>query len=559
MQRFGGSGIIGRQMEALLSSERSDSKESIDGSRVVVLLGAGASADAGLLLTSALAKTIVERANSQVARIEPDWVRALNAVYAGMVGHLGARGRNPLTAVNIETLISAVRLLRAREDHEVAPFVASWVPSLSNFDSSDLPANAGAKILRSIGKSMKEGGHFSEREITEAVAEIARAALRPNLEAPFRDAESFILRSLVDLLGDHRDVTYFDPLLKLARTQPGGLDVITLNYDLTVETAAAEENLPVNRGIDTWVPGEPLKFPAVDGVLNLLKLHGSLDWRASKPEQGKHRQTSPRRIAVVPPQATGDRHHEELPWIVVGDREKLATDGPTLALNLAARSALLHATHLAVVGYSFGDDHINAMIRDWLAADDRRTASILDVYWPRERYYREISDFRSALIASYGRQLNVNGQKLDPRLMLVEGHAREKLCETLTIRPSDVPAPAAEVTVQAVTRGFRFDVLWTGQDLTDASIEAWHVTEEKSARHPTMIQLYSDLEQLPDDAGVRSWALHPQIPSWTSGEMKTVFAAAHTELPIEFRVVGASPVGTLSWRGNVDVDTEAVG
>lgn len=551
-----GAGIIGGQMGALLSSERTDSKASIDGTRVVVLLGAGASADAGLLLTSALAKTIVERANSEVARVEPDWVRALNAVYAGMVGHLGARGRNPLTAVNIETLISAVRLLRAREDHEVAPFVASWVPSLSNFDSSDLPADAGEKILRSIGKSMKEGGHFSKWEITEAVAEIARAAVRPNLEAPFRDAESFILRSLVELLGDHGDVTYFNPLLKLASTQPGGLDVITLNYDLTVETAAAEEDIPVNRGIDTWVPGEPLQFPAVEGTLNLLKLHGSLDWRASKPEQGKHQQTSPRRIAVVPTQATGDRHHEELPWIVVGDREKLATDGPTLALNLAARSALLRATHLAVVGYSFGDDHINAMIRDWLAADDSRTTSILDLHWPRERYYREITDFRSALIASYGRQLDVHGEHLQPRLMLVEGHAREKLSETLTIRPADVPAPAAEVTVRAIPRGYRLDVTWHGQDLTDADIEARRPTEGKSAHATALLQLYSDLEQLPETSDVRSWALSPKFPSWPSGETRTVFAAADTQIPVDIRIAGATPVGTLWWRGNVSGATD---
>lgn len=328
------------------------------GERVTVLLGAGASADAGLLLTSGLAGAIVERANKSDSVLKPDWVRALNAVYAGMIGHLGARGNNPLSAVNIETLVSAVRLLQARNDHEVAPFVASWVPSLNNFDSSELPTRAGEKLLSAVGKTLVGEHHFADNDVTAAVAEIARAAVQPNLEQPFRDAEAFVLSSLVDLLGDHRDVSYFTPLLDLARTQAGGLDVITLNYDLTVETAAANAGVPINRGVENATPSEPLLFPTADGTLNLMKLHGSLDWRASISEPGMHSQISPRKIQVTAPQAMADRYHEDLPWIVVGDREKLATDGPTLALNFAARTALNRATHLTIVGYSFGDAHI---------------------------------------------------------------------------------------------------------------------------------------------------------------------------------------------------------
>lgn len=67
------------------------------------------------------------------------------------------------------------------------------------------------------------------------------------------------------------------------------------------------------------------------------------------------------------PSSWGGRTSPQRPSL--GDREKLATHGPTLALNFAACEALARATHLAVIGYSFGDAHINAIIRDWLAAD----------------------------------------------------------------------------------------------------------------------------------------------------------------------------------------------
>lgn len=88
--------------------------------RTIVLLGAGASRDAGLPLTSQLAEMLVARFNRQSPRLP--FVQALNFVYSAMIGHQGEDGSDPLRAVNIETLISAVRLLQQRESHEVAPF-----------------------------------------------------------------------------------------------------------------------------------------------------------------------------------------------------------------------------------------------------------------------------------------------------------------------------------------------------------------------------------------------------------------------------------------------------
>lgn len=128
---------------------------------------------------------------------------------------------------------------------------------------------------------------FNDRDITEAVAPIARAALRPDLKELLARAEEFILGSLVELLGAHADVSYFAPLLKIARDQTGGLDVITLNCDLTVETAAANEGITVNRGVESWNPGGFLEFPSIDGVLNLMKLHGRWTGGRRRPQMNR--------------------------------------------------------------------------------------------------------------------------------------------------------------------------------------------------------------------------------------------------------------------------------
>lgn len=66
--------------------------------RVAVLLGAGASADAGLPLTTALAEMIVRDVNAS-ARLAggalPNSVRALNFVYGSTVGYQAEDGSDP--------------------------------------------------------------------------------------------------------------------------------------------------------------------------------------------------------------------------------------------------------------------------------------------------------------------------------------------------------------------------------------------------------------------------------------------------------------------------------
>lgn len=524
--------------------------------RITILLGAGASADAGLLLTSGLAKEIVHRANTSRDGTRysgpRDWVRALNAVYAGMVGYQGARGNNPLSAVNIETLISAVRLLRVRDDHEMAPFVANWTPSLSNFGSTDLPTSAGGKIAKTINESIgSRGAPFADRQLTDAVAEIARAAVRPDLEKPFAEAETFVLRTLVELLGDHQDVSYFAPLLDLAAAQSGGVDVITLNYDLTIETAAKQRGIPIIRGIDDWKPGEKLAFGTVDRQINLLKLHGSLDWRLSPPVGYYQSHLSPRGITVVESIDPENTREQDLPWIVVGTRDKLATDGPTLALNAAARSVFRRTDHLAVIGYSFSDHHINAMIRDWLNGDEKRTLSILDYSWPRERYHTGPSDFRTELITNLAVEKSKDGTVVPPRVLPLEGTAAERLADVLHKRPSLPVTRLASVEVTRTESACRLDVTWCGFDLADSWVHAWEETGdgiEGNTQSP--LRVFAKIDDVNSQPKYAMENISIHFSTWKQGETKTFYTHHDAHLPIHLEVDGASIVGRQHWKGS---------
>lgn len=533
----------GEPLRRRLDGARNDGGVNHSVGKTAVLLGAGASRDAGLPLTAELAEKIVDKANQPRRRsfdpAVPDFVRAINAVYGGMVGHSGTRGRNPLDAVNIETLISAVRLLKHRDDHEVAPFVAAWSPFVAQFGSTELPGQAvrdlANNIVNTAGAGLLGGSGHSNRKVADSVAAIAQAAVTPDLTKPFQDAETFILSSLHALLREPYDVTYLTPLTDLAGAQPGGLDVLTLNYDLTVEMIAEQSGTPIERGIGSWVPGAELEFPERDGTLNLIKMHGSLDWFRDRARTSQWDSLEPLRLAAKP---QGSERADDLPWIVVGDRDKLGTDGPTLALNQAAREALARATHLVVVGYSFGDSHVNAMIRDWLTHNDERTMTILDKTWPRSGYVDSDADFRTALVAKYGRDRS-RTERLRPRVLPIEGTAGDSLARALEERPAPRPADVLQVELVKTAPEPVLSVRWNGKDLQDA----------------TLTVLPPDLDA--DDLGIR---LEPLFESdrgaslfsdyrsqgWATNETRSFRVIGHEPGErVMIRIAGSSLVGRL--------------
>lgn len=410
--------------------------------RTAVLLGAGASRDAELPLTDEFARRILEAFDAELLEAEPyvrsrqqPLVDALHVVYGAMVAHATEQRRSALSAVNVERLVSAIRLLRDRRTHEVAPFVASWRPSIEAVDAHPLPVRD--NDLRehfSLDHSLR----FRIDGLANKIADIAKATYAAGDGSTFRTLEDQLLRKICSLLSHPRDVAYLTPLIDLAREQPGGLDITTLNYDLTIETAAARKGVPVDTGLDRWQPGLPLHFDAVDGRINLIKPHGSIDWVRESSSQRNRIEGFPlvshRYRTGADPEALPEWGFASSPLIVIGDREKLETDGPTLALLQAFEETLHRASHLLIVGYSFGDEHVNTVIRNWMNADPRRTLAIVDPGWVTERMITgpgiDLS-FKEALMFTAG----ISPTVAPGRIVVIRRGAKEGLQEAITARP----------------------------------------------------------------------------------------------------------------------------
>jgi len=367
--------------------------------------------------------------------------RALHAVYGAMVAHATSRGESPLTAVNVERLVSAVRLLRDRNDHEATPFVAEWLRVIQEIDSHTLSVSD-SELEKTISFDLDRGTLASG--LGEQIAQIARDISTPGDGDVFRELEKQILQRVTKILAKPSTVDYLTPLLDLAVSQRGGLTIATLNYDTTVEMAARRAGVSLTTGLHGWRPGISPLFPPIDGVVNLLKIHGSVDWtrRRRDPRAPEHN-TFARYIY----EDEADPMDNSDPLIVIGDREKLTAEGPTLGLMRAFEEALIEADRLVVVGYSFRDAHINTVVANWLGAETSRTITILDPGWttpPRMaiRYENDVS-FWDGLRYEAGISLEAQGGKV----LVLPAKAKDGLARALVEVP--LSKLTREITVVA--------------------------------------------------------------------------------------------------------------
>jgi hypothetical protein len=311
--------------------------------RVTYLLGAGASGGAGLPSASQLTAQVLDilKTNGESNSDLHLW-RAMSYV-VDVSSSFWSKASGRTYVPDIETVISAIELLSRIDELEIRPFIAE----LSQSD----------EILESADQGYRP---FSllRIDLMGAFAELLHEVPR-------------ILRQLLSL-SDTSNVNYLHPLAELAQREQ--VTVATLNYDLTLERAAAETGVNFSDGIEQWNKNWALKWPSPG--LKIIKLHGSLDW-----ENVYHAQENLTFGGSEVGESKGFGVNS-YPFIVFGRREKLRPQGPFLDLRAEFASELRRTSHLVVIGYSFGDDHVNELIRKWHSSGSDRVLVVVDPNFP---------------------------------------------------------------------------------------------------------------------------------------------------------------------------------
>lgn len=409
--------------------------------RVSILLGAGASVEAGLPMTVRLASDLVDgfNAHNPASSSAIPWLQALNFVYGATISHQSRNGDNPNQALNIERLVSALRLLAHKDDHEAAPFIASWKPGAEGFESRRSNKDRARVFARGVEKYVEKyvenqaSGRFRSSmygsDLQRAAADLIADTSPELISMSFADAEEQVVGGVRDRLAEIKTTKYLQPLAELASVQSEGVDVLSLNYDRVVESLAQRNNLSVEKGLTGWHASAPMDFESSGCDIRLYKMHGSVDWFKKGTNS-----------SAVPAEYVEDCSEEAVqddelrPWMVIGHREKLSTPGPILALVRAAEDALRRTDHLVVVGYSFADEHVNGLIRNWISGKSERTVSIIDPAWSLDG-----EGFPEDLVTAFGAGERGEEER-SSRIFVHRGTTEKRLAKAIRdgqVQPSD--------------------------------------------------------------------------------------------------------------------------
>ena len=284
---------------------------------LIFLLGAGASKEAGIKITSEMISEI------ETNLLESDWGKYKKLYYyikSSILYAKGLKGKYD-SFVNIEDFMVVLTELLKKEENTVYPFISNW-----NY-----------KLIELAGKDFENIDNF-EREIREQLIEVwinIKDYSKASYFRKFKDLQSELLQ------------------------RP--LKIFSLNYDMCIEQSIGNKDL-IELGFDEnkeWNSNRFIDLQDTDKIVHLYKLHGSIDWHVINGMCKK---------CDVPTKDCS---------IIFGEKMKLQPIDPYFFMASELRKYLSDANILVSIGYSFGDDYINKMIKQ--AISNNSNLFILDV------------------------------------------------------------------------------------------------------------------------------------------------------------------------------------
>jgi len=173
-----------------------------------------------------------------------------------------------------------------------------------------------------------------------------------------------------------------DPLVAKA-------DIFTLNHDTVVENYLSENQVdfcdgfgkPINE-VRYW---QPDSFDQASLKVELIKLHGSVNWFQFMPDHGNlfYRIGIPLTRDIdhtKGPDGKGQSTIDGRPMLLIGTFNKMLryTIGMFTHLYCQFYRGLLQTSGLVICGYGFGDKSINARISEWIDYSAQHRAVVID-------------------------------------------------------------------------------------------------------------------------------------------------------------------------------------
>ena len=278
---------------------------------IIILLGAGASYDANIPISSEMIKRLELLIND---KNNQEWGKYKELYYCLKSGiQYGFGIINKSYDMNIELLVNTMEELIKSYEHPIYPFVGSWIPRLD-------------ELIEKEYKNVK-------------------------------DFRILIIKELVKWMDTSRpDIfNYFYGFIKFQREFQYPINIFTLNYDECLEKQCKKHNIECNRGFKSFI-WDYKNFERHDDAcdqINYYKLHGSIDWENND-------------ITIEEKDGIITNHA-----IIFGTSYKMQYIDPFLYLLFEFRRLTLESATKIIncIGYSFNDEHINGILRQALIKD----------------------------------------------------------------------------------------------------------------------------------------------------------------------------------------------
>lgn len=321
--------------------------------KTTVLFGAGASKDAGLPDAYELTKQVYDK----IVDAKSNDAVLYAAVVAKLIARNAKNGKSPFSPINIEDVYDGLKRLLNRDSDILSEFVSGW-DSISAASRKPFDTQAFARSLVGIFEFTNRRSlrgetslHVNQRQLQQAVAELDRCFGGDLHQYRGGSLEPF-LTTLADILNTENAQTGY--MQEFLSKHSDNIECIaTLNYDKLVEDSLDKIGRSVDLGLTYWNEKRFVRFHGKS--VKLIKLHGSTNWFLKSHDEIALDDPG---LSVFPPSRA---------MIFGGQSDKLVPYGPFLHLRHQFHRFLQGSTHLLIVGYSFRDLHLNALIRSWIA------------------------------------------------------------------------------------------------------------------------------------------------------------------------------------------------
>jgi len=288
---------------------------------IIILIGAGASIEAKMPDSTSMIRrveTLVEEDRKwSEYRFLYNYMKSAIHYSDGIKGKFGND-----VLFNIERLVNTLEELSKRDDHPLFPFVGAWNPKLTEVAGEDF-----------------------------------------DLVGQFKDEIVKKLRDDWIDLKIHEDAAYYGGLVEFQREYQFPLRVFTLNYDRCIEITC-KKDATIERGFNRDRKWDWRLFEDTENdpkQIYLYKLHGSQDW---KYDENRNLIFLDGGISTIKTQEMA---------MIFGTSYKLQYIDPFLFLVYQFRKWTLDEAKLIItIGYGFGDEHINGILRQALDKSSER-------------------------------------------------------------------------------------------------------------------------------------------------------------------------------------------